>query len=63
LHAVMGGGRDAKKKAAAKRGEVTSGKGAAKTEQKTEKNAEKKSRRADKQLAGNEDDLDALLAK
>ena len=59
----MGGGRDAKKKAAKKRGEVTSGKGAVKTERKTERNEEKKTRRTDKQLAGNEDDLDALLAK
>ena len=35
-------GRDKRKKAAAKRGEVTFGKGAAKTEAKTSKNEEKR---------------------
>lgn len=59
----MGGGRDAKKKAAKKRGEVVGGKGAVKTEKRTEQNEQKKARRVDKQLEGNEDDIDMLLAK
>ncbi|KAF8055334.1 KLHDC4 [Scenedesmus sp. PABB004] len=59
----MGTGRDKKKKAKEKKVGPVAGKGSEKTERKTRANEEKKDRRADKRLAGDEDDLDALLAK
>jgi hypothetical protein len=59
----MGSGRDKKKKAKEKKDGPTAGKGAEKTEKKTKANEQKKERRTDKALAGDEDDIDALLAK
>mmetsp|Transcript_35362 Transcript_35362/g.89532 ORF Transcript_35362/g.89532 Transcript_35362/m.89532 type:complete len:561 (-) Transcript_35362:2296-3978(-) len=59
----MGGGRDKRKKAKERKGEVVGGKGDAKTEKKTARNEEKKERRAQKRLEGDEDDIDALLAQ
>eukprot|EP00878_Enallax_costatus_P020083 GHUV01021214.1.p1 GENE.GHUV01021214.1~~GHUV01021214.1.p1 ORF type:complete len:137 (+),score=39.61 GHUV01021214.1:428-838(+) len=59
----MGSGRDKKKKAQEKKAGPTAGKGAEKTERKTKANEVKKERRTDKKLAGDEDDIDALLEK
>jgi hypothetical protein len=59
----MGTGRDKKKKAKEKRGEAQPGRGAQKTERKVEQKDEKRTRRAERALEGDEDDLDALLAK
>ena len=59
----MGSGRDKKKKAKEKKDGPAVGKGAEKTERKTVKNEDKKERRTEKRLAGDEDDIDALLAK
>lgn len=59
----MGSGRDKKKKFKEKKGGPTAGKGAEKTERKTKANEIKKERRTDKKLAGDEDDIDALLEK
>lgn len=59
----MPSGRDKRKKAKEKSGQVTTGKGAAKTERKQAKNEDKKERRTQKALEGNEDDIEALLAQ
>ncbi|GBG00053.1 hypothetical protein Rsub_12797 [Raphidocelis subcapitata] len=59
----MGNGRDKRKKAKEKKGEVAAGIGAAKTERKTARNALKAERRVERVLDGDEDDLDALLAQ
>ncbi|KAI8464529.1 MAG: hypothetical protein J3K34DRAFT_474238 [Monoraphidium minutum] len=59
----MGTGRDKRKKSKEKKGEVASGTGAAKTERKTSRNAQKQERRTERALAGDEDDIDALLAQ
>uniref|UniRef100_A0A383WDZ9 DUF4110 domain-containing protein n=1 Tax=Tetradesmus obliquus TaxID=3088 RepID=A0A383WDZ9_TETOB len=61
----MGSGRDKKKKAKEKKDgpAAGAGKGAEKTERKTKANELKAQRRTDKALAGDEDDIDALLAK
>eukprot|EP00879_Flechtneria_rotunda_P020276 GHRR01021324.1.p1 GENE.GHRR01021324.1~~GHRR01021324.1.p1 ORF type:complete len:137 (+),score=25.57 GHRR01021324.1:1501-1911(+) len=59
----MGTGRDKKKKAKEKKLGPAAGKGLEKTERKTIANELKKERRTDKKLQGDEDDIDALLAK
>mmetsp|Transcript_4365 Transcript_4365/g.11848 ORF Transcript_4365/g.11848 Transcript_4365/m.11848 type:complete len:564 (-) Transcript_4365:268-1959(-) len=59
----MGGGRDKRKKAKEKKEGPSVPKGEFKTERATAKNEEKKERRTAKKLEGNEDDIDALLAK
>eukprot|EP00882_Tetradesmus_deserticola_P027133 GHRQ01030000.1.p1 GENE.GHRQ01030000.1~~GHRQ01030000.1.p1 ORF type:complete len:390 (+),score=173.56 GHRQ01030000.1:29-1171(+) len=59
----MGSGRDKKKKAKEKKAGPVAGQGAQKTEKKTKANELKQERRTDKALAGDEDDIDALLAK
>jgi hypothetical protein len=51
-----------RKKAKEKKGETPTGTGATKTERKTARNAQKAERRAERALAGDEDDIDALLA-
>jgi len=52
-----------RKKAKEKKGEVAAGVGATKTERKTTQNALKAERRTERALAGDEDDIDALLAQ
>lgn len=52
-----------RKSAKKKKGEAAAGVGATKTERKTARNAEKAGRRAERALAGDEDDIDALLAQ
>lgn len=59
----MGGGRDKRKKAAERKDGPIPGKGTVKTATKTAKNEGKAERRTDRALAGDEDDIDALLAK
>ncbi|KAF5841296.1 hypothetical protein DUNSADRAFT_13569 [Dunaliella salina] len=59
----MGGGRDKRKKAKEKKDGPSVPKGEFKTERATAKNEEKRERRTTKKLEGNEDDIDALLAK
>ena len=56
-------GRDKRKKAAAKRGEVTFGKGAAKTEAKTSKNEEKRKKRDMFKSGKGDDDVESALAE
>ncbi|KIZ00809.1 Kelch domain-containing protein 4 [Monoraphidium neglectum] len=52
-----------RKKAKDKKGELTSGVGAVKTERKTSRNELKAERRAERALEGDEDNIDALLAQ
>ena len=52
-----------RKKAKDKKGEGATNVGAVKTERKTARNAQKAERRAERALAGDEDDIDALLAQ
>ncbi|PNW78421.1 hypothetical protein CHLRE_09g398200v5 [Chlamydomonas reinhardtii] len=59
----MGSGRDKRKKAKERKDGPVVGVGTVKTEKKTAKNEAKKERRADKRLEGDEDDIDALLAR
>ncbi|KXZ49944.1 hypothetical protein GPECTOR_18g102 [Gonium pectorale] len=59
----MGSGRDKRKKAKERKDGPVAGAGPIKTEKKTAKNEAKKERRADKRLAGDEDDIDALLLR
>jgi hypothetical protein len=60
----MGGGRDKRKKLKERSaGGPLPGKGAVKTESKTKRNEDKKARRAERALEGDEDDVDAILAK
>eukprot|EP00877_Chromochloris_zofingiensis_P007071 jgi/Chrzof1/2617/Cz11g22180.t1 len=59
----MGSGRDKKKKAKERKLGPAPGKGTEKTEKKTERNETKKQRRVEKKLEGDEDNIDAILAK
>ncbi|KAG2454221.1 hypothetical protein HYH02_001255 [Chlamydomonas schloesseri] len=59
----MGSGRDKRKKAKERKDGPVVGVGLVKTEKKTAKNEAKKERRAEKRLEGDEDDIDALLAR
>ncbi|GAX74960.1 hypothetical protein CEUSTIGMA_g2406.t1 [Chlamydomonas eustigma] len=59
----MGGGRDKRKKAKERKEGPIAGLGSIKTDKKTQLNELKKERRANKALAGDEDNIDALLLK
>jgi N-acetylneuraminic acid mutarotase len=59
----MGGGRDKRKKFKERKDGPSVGTGAIKTEKKTQKADAKKERRAAARLAGDEDDVEAMLAK
>lgn len=59
----MGGGRDKRKKCKERKEGPSVGTGAIKTEKKTQKADAKKERRAAAKLAGDEDDVEAMLAK